>query len=344
MIEIKDPFKISNPIYEQITARFDALKINPLPLNYLIWYHYFKESNPSLVDEMNELVNANTYNDRAARRLYQNYFEGANNETLDQFDSALREFVNDMVIQLQDYGNDLGQESSTLKDYTGALNNPDLTKQEFKDIAGKIIRQASDLHSSTLAMSQNFKDSAQEVDALRKELEAVRAEALTDELTACGNRKAFNQTLDSLTAIYDETPENLCLIIADIDYFKKFNDTYGHLVGDSVLRYFGRIMKQTTQENEHICRYGGEEFGIIIQNTTLSEAIARAESIRTKLQSSVLTLKDSNERISKITASFGVAEYQGKDDTIDAFIERADTCLYHAKNTGRNRVVAEDTD
>lgn len=340
MIEIRDLPKISKPIYEMINARFEAQNINPVPLNYLVWYHYFRETNTDLVAEMDQLITSKSYNDRAAKRLYQTYLEGAEIDAQDQFDTALRAFVNDMVNELHQYGNNLGAESSTMASYANELSNPGMSTDQFKDVAAKIIRQATQLQSSTLQMSKSVQDNANEIESLRKQLEEARSEALTDELTTVGNRKAFNKTLETLTTVYQDKPENLCLIIADIDYFKKFNDTYGHLVGDSVLRYFGRLMKQTTNDNEHICRYGGEEFGIVIKETSLEKATQRAESIRKALEKAVLSLKESNERINKITASFGVTRFNGKNESIESFISRADENLYQAKKTGRNKVIA----
>jgi len=164
---------------------------------------------------------------------------------------------------------------------------------------------------------------------------------MQDELTEVGNRKAFNNAIQELMLDASENSSTLCIILNDIDFFKKFNDTYGHLVGDSVLRYYASLMKKSTSQNETICRYGGEEFAILLANSSLEEARIRSEQIRKAIQAAHLKRKDEDKPISTITASFGVACYKTNQETADDLIARTDKALYHAKSNGRNQVVLE---
>lgn len=126
----------------------------------------------------------------------------------------------------------------------------------------------------------------------------------------------------------------------DIDHFKRNNDSFGHLIGDKVIKYFALLLKKHAAEHHHVARYGGEEMAIIMPDTTLAEAMSLAEQIRIFLESSQLKRKDNTESIGKVTVSTGIALFQ-LGDTADSILDRADKALYRAKETGRNRVVAE---
>src|SRR5690606_26359339 len=132
----------------------------------------------------------------------------------------------------------------------------------------------------------------------------------------------------------------LCLMIIDIDHFKSFNDTYGHQTGDQVLRLVAMTLKSNIKGQDLAARYGGEEFVAILPSTDIEGAVIVAENIRRAIQAKQLLKRSTNEKLGRITASFGVAAYQS-GDTAGMLIERADRCLYAAKHAGRNRVVSE---
>jgi diguanylate cyclase len=126
----------------------------------------------------------------------------------------------------------------------------------------------------------------------------------------------------------------------DIDHFKSFNDNYGHLTGDQVLRLVGLSLKQTIKGQDITARYGGEEFAVVLPNTALRQALTVADHIRRAVMSRELKKKSTGEILGRVTISVGVSMLQPGDDT-DALIERADACLYAAKRAGRNRVICE---
>ena len=194
---------------------------------------------------------------------------------------------------------------------------------------------------NTAQVHANLVTNSKEINQLRKQLEELRKEALVDDLTELGNRKAFNSLLQDLTIYHRYKPEPMCLIMTDIDDFKDFNHTYGHQVGDSILRFYAKILATNTDNNAKVWRYGGEEFAILLRNSSLDEAKQKAEELRETLESTKLTLKDSAAPIKTMTASFGVAFYHGDDDSIHTFIDRADSSLLQAKKLEKNRVVQE---
>ena len=152
-----------------------------------------------------------------------------------------------------------------------------------------------------------------------------------DQLTNIYNRRVFDK--DIHTSVIEVTRENknLVLIMLDIDFFKKINDTYGHQVGDAILIKIAEIMQKSTREYDRVYRLGGEEFAIILKNIDMETSLLLAERIREEIQSHYA--EDKN-----ITASLGVCEYNKKDD-VTLFYKKVDDALYMAKDTGRNRVV-----
>jgi len=182
--------------------------------------------------------------------------------------------------------------------------------------------------------------SKQEVEQLQHNLETVRFESLTDPQTTLSNRKFFDQAIDKAIVAARTNNEPLALLMSDIDHFKIFNDKYGHLTGDQVLRLVAISMKQNVKGQDIAARYGGEEFVVALPNTSLPNAVTVAEHIRNAVMNKELTKRSSGERLGRITISIGVAVLHA-DDTAQSLIERADACLYEAKHNGRNCVIGE---
>ena len=130
------------------------------------------------------------------------------------------------------------------------------------------------------------------------------------------------------------------LMLVDIDHFKRFNDTWGHQTGDQVLRLVAMTLKSNLKGKDMAARYGGEEFAAILPATDLEGAVIVADNIRKAVQAKELLKRSTNEKLGRITASFGVAAYH-PGDTPSSLIDRADRCLYAAKHAGRNRVFSE---
>lgn len=171
----------------------------------------------------------------------------------------------------------------------------------------------------------------QDLQNAQKKLENL---ALYDSLTSLLNRSSGMQVLSSELARSQRSQSPLCLALLDLDFFKKINDTYGHLHGDEVLKTFADQMKNSTREYDACCRYGGEEFLLIMPDTTIDNAqIVLTRLLERVRDSEVVTDK---HRI-KYSFSGGLVVYKG-DLTLEAFIERADKLLYKAKTEGRDRV------
>ena len=167
--------------------------------------------------------------------------------------------------------------------------------------------------------------------------------ATLDALTGYNNRHQFEKRLKETTASAKRQNKPLCCIMSDIDFFKKVNDTYGHAVGDCVLKTVAKTIKKELREEDIASRYGGEEFIFLLPHTNLDEALVVANRLREKVEKKKINIEEFNIKNIKeisVTISIGVSEYNKNDKSCEILYKNADSALYQAKEEGRNKVVA----
>lgn len=163
------------------------------------------------------------------------------------------------------------------------------------------------------------------------EIARLRELAYADELTGLGNRRGFERQLEKCLAYADRYGGPVSLAVADLDGFKEVNDNHGHPIGDDVLRTIGALFRSALRGADYATRIGGDEFALILPNTSGDEAAEASERLRSRIESLLLP------RSCRITASFGVA-VAGRCERARQLYERADAALYAAKRRGKNRV------
>jgi two-component system cell cycle response regulator len=177
-------------------------------------------------------------------------------------------------------------------------------------------------------------------DRLRHSLQLSLEMAITDQLTGLFNRRYMSRHLNTLLSNSTATSKPVSFLILDIDFFKKVNDTYGHDVGDEVLREFGNRVSHNVRGIDLACRYGGEEFVVVMPDTDMTFAYMVAERLRQSVADIPFKISVPPGQIT-VTISIGVTASEGPHDTAEALLRRADQALYRAKRDGRNRVVAD---
>ena len=177
-------------------------------------------------------------------------------------------------------------------------------------------------------------------DRLRYNMQLSLEMAITDQLTGLFNRRYMTSHLDNLMASATKAGKPLSFVIMDIDYFKAVNDTHGHDIGDEVLHEFAKRIGENVRGIDLACRYGGEEFVVVMPETDSGFAYAVAERLRKSIETTPIAISRAPGKIN-ITISIGIAASEGEHDTADALLRRADQALYSAKRNGRNRVVAD---
>lgn len=322
-------------------AQIKSLRQTAIPRNYEIWYVYATGYNASLNKIINETLARNgKLTESDLEQIYDAYLSQL--KTSERIDKVGARVVGEIDDVLKLIADALGMSASYGASLDGAsqkLISVD-NREELKTIVESLAKATREMRASNRALEERLALSKNEIGHLQHSLEAIRAESLTDPLTGLGNRKYFDRSIETAVASAHESGQPLSLLLFDIDHFKSFNDSYGHLTGDQVLRLVGISLKQNIKGQDITARYGGEEFAVLLPSTGLRQALTVADHIRRAVMSKELKKKSTGEILGRVTISVGVSLLKPSDDP-DSLIERADACLYSAKRNGRNRVVCE---
>ncbi|HEX4104962.1 MAG TPA: PleD family two-component system response regulator [Rhizomicrobium sp.] len=177
-------------------------------------------------------------------------------------------------------------------------------------------------------------------DRLRHNVQLSLEMAITDQLTGLHNRRYMSRHLDNLVSNARKNNKPIAFVIMDIDYFKSVNDSHGHDIGDEVLKEFAGRIAANVRGIDLACRYGGEEFVVVMPDTDMEYAYAVSERLRQSIETTPFRVSRAPHTLS-LTISIGIAAAEGDKDSVDALLHRADQALYRAKKTGRNKVVAD---
>jgi diguanylate cyclase len=337
----KDDYERTLTFAEIAFGQIKALRQPASPRYFEIWYAYATGHNPSLNQMINEmLARDGTLTEVSIHRIHETYISPSRSTNrIDHVGAQVKGEI-DQVMAMIDAA------AGSASHYTENLANASEMLNQTKDSAGvraiveSLIEATKEAELTNKALEARLSASRLEITELQENLEALRAESLTDPLTSLANRKSFDDTLAKTIATAHARSTPLSLIMTDIDHFKKFNDSYGHLTGDQVLRLVAIAVKQNVKGQDIAARYGGEEFAIVLPNTTLRSATTVADHIRRAVMNKELMKRSTGEHLGRVTISVGVATL-GATDTLQSLIERADVCLYAAKRYGRNRVIGE---
>ena len=231
------------------------------------------------------------------------------------------------------YSEDLADASAKL---AGAYDSDTL-----RAVIERLMEGASAMEFNNKKLEASLSASKQEIEQLQQILQSYAARALPIRSPRCRTGSLSMPRSPAPWMAARQKGEPLSLIMADVDHFKQFNDRFGHLTGDQVLRLVAVAMKHNVKGQDIVARYGGEEFVIALPDTTLRSAVAVADQIRRGVMAKELIKRSSGERLGRVTISVGIAQLHGSE-TAQSLIERADACLYAAKRQGRNRIVCEN--
>ncbi len=336
-----DEYERTMAFAEIALGQIKSLRQLALPRNYEIWYVYASGANPALnkvIDDI--LAQSGRLSESNLAQIYDTYLSQTRSaDRLDKVGAGVIREINDVMHVVDDalgltsaFGDNLADAGRKLALAT--------TRDHVKAIIANLVHSTHQMQETNRALEDRLKSSKQTIHSLQQNLEAIRVETLTDPLTGLGNRKYFDGAVAHAVSAALAAGRPLSMLMFDIDHFKSFNDNYGHLTGDQVLRLVALSLKQTIKGQDIIARYGGEEFAVVLPNTELRQAIIVADNIRRAVMARELKKKSTGEILGRVTISVGVSTLQPRDD-VDSLIERADLCLYAAKRSGRNRVVCE---
>jgi diguanylate cyclase len=311
------------------------------PTNYALWYAYVDNIIPELNDEIDSILkNGSPYLPATNAKLYQQYIASDDEKLVSDLKASLDTILQKVGSSVADTMSDTCAFSNSMKSRVDNLERVDkktLSADNVIQLIEQLVIDSREIRQSTSALTEQLSSACSEIDRLKNELAEVQKSAVLDGLSNLFNRRAFNTDLQSLIES-NNTNHALCLILIDIDHFKQFNDTYGHLFGDLVLKAMAKRLQMSCREGISAYRFGGEEFVLIVPNKSLRITRQYAESLRRNIEKMKIKDKKSGQQVTNITASFGVTEYIA-GESANKFIERTDALLYEAKNLGRNRVM-----
>ena len=322
-------------------SQMKALGQAATPRNYEVWYAYATGYSPALNQKINEtLASKSTLSDSDLEEIHATYLSPTRlTERIDKVGSQVVGEIEQVMAMIDAAAGNASNYSETLADASQKLGQSK-DRESLRAVVEGLVQTAKDMEESNQELEARLSESKQEINELQTNLETVRNESLIDPLTQLYNRKHFDETLAQAIEEALAKDEALSLMLTDIDHFKAFNDNFGHLTGDQVLRLVAMSVKQNVKGQDTAARYGGEEFAVILPNTVLRSAITVADHIRRAVMTKELMKRSTGEHLGRVTISIGVATLH-KGDTVASLIERTDACLYAAKRHGRNRVMCE---
>lgn len=323
---------------QQALSLIDKAGLPRRPDVYELFYAYVSGQMPEVTRALDKIYEkglqpnqedcAEIYKLHIAGGIHENAMLKASEKVADTIED-----VKKIVASMQDSTSEFGDNLSGVNDQLAAAK----TMDDVAGIVKTMMAQTASITARNKELETQIERSSTAIRGMQGEIEAVRREALTDGLTGLANRKHFDRKIDDALVTFNSTGKIFSLLVMDIDHFKSFNDTYGHQVGDRVLKLLARVLQEHGTEHFFPARFGGEEFVVIADQTNLNDAVALAESIRVGIAEKDVVNKTTGERLGKVTISIGVAEIAQGESAVSV-IERADKALYAAKKGGRNQV------
>jgi len=331
------PYQYAQKVLERLVH--DGL--TPSPNNYAVYYYYFTGTNPNLKMAIDTLIeNQKKLTQENCNELYQAHLGlEAEHKVMEETSSVIEGEIKRVLEEIDKAATDTKQYGKTLDTFSGQLTGS-ASLEQIRGAVTKVMTETRTISKQNERLAGQLAQTTQQLSEVRYNFEQAHKELQIDPLTEVGNRKYFDTQLSKTTAEARESAAPLTLLMVDIDHFKKFNDAYGHQIGDQVLRLVARTLVENLKGRDVIARYGGEEFVILLPQTRATDAEKVANQLRASLATKHIRKRNTNETLGVVTISIGATEYR-TDEELDSFVARADAGLYKAKNAGRNQVVIE---
>lgn len=326
-------------VCKQVLPLMSRQRVPTIPQNYAVWYEYVTRSNSELVNEIETLLNTGeTFSPDRCEDIYQRHFLDAIRAEVDDLQGEMRKRVETVLRDLGVLGTDMDQYSELLDDCGEKLTSG-LSAEELKKLVRVLAEETHKTRERSGQVEGSLKEMSDELGRLRVQVDRLSRDSRTDPLTRIANRRAFDRSIQVMTEEATREGAPLCMIMADIDHFKQFNDEHGHQVGDDVLRFVALELRACVKGRDLLARYGGEEFAVLLPSTPYEGALRLAEQIRAMVEAQPMTDVRGRGPFA-VTISLGVSQYR-HGESIEDFIERSDQALYRSKESGRNCVTGE---
>lgn len=332
-------FEYATTVADKAMQSMAQQRVPPTPNNFHLWFKYSLGSASDLKRAVDILVsNKRKFDKTTNQALFETYIGQQGTE------AAVVHKVSQQLHGVMDSAKSyLTAAIADNRTHMEAIDG--VAEQSEQGVDPKILIEnlVSELAQATARAAKleaSFAEKSRELDTIRDSLNKSEQRARTDTLTGLPNRRALEEFFRHVQIEAMEQDEPLSILLIDVDHFKKFNDNYGHGVGDQVLRLVAKALRERVRDNDLPARYGGEELIAVLPQTDLEGCTAIAERIRRTIADCQFTRRSTGEVLPQITVSIGVGQFQFGESMAD-LIDRCDRALYLAKKLGRNRVVTE---
>ncbi|MEI7842242.1 MAG: GGDEF domain-containing protein [Gallionellaceae bacterium] len=306
------------------------------PHTYAVWYEVVAGINSALSEDVSSLLEkGQQLSDEIIDKLYEKHISDDSSTR----HRVLHDGIHHLLGKIAGFTEETDKQAllfgNNLQNYGDTLKRP-IDSQKLVELVNDMTGDTDKMRGSMQSLQSELTASRQQVEKLNKELESARGEALTDPLTGILNRRGFEQASKQALTDKSAVAKGLCLLMVDIDHFKKINDAYGHLLGDKVIRAIAEALKSKIRGQDSVARVGGEEFAVLLTETDIEGAQTVADSVRASIEKGKIRRLDNQRTISGITISIGISKYI-KGASIEDLMAQADDALYQSKEQGRNR-------
>jgi diguanylate cyclase len=314
------------------------LSVPATPSNFSVWFHYMLGTSPGLRKTIDVLLSNKRKFDASINHELYTTFVNTNSGALPAGDAPQQ--LNGIINSAKQLLGDAIADNKTQIAALGEVSARVGANSDPRPIIQTLISELAKANSRATALEMNFVESSNQLEGVRLALAEAEQRSNTDALTGLANRRSLDEFLRASMIRAMETNEPLSTFMIDIDHFKKFNDTHGHLIGDQVLRLVAKVLQDSVREGDLAARFGGEELVAVLPGADLSTCKEVAERVRRRISDAKLTRRTTGQEIGSVTVSIGVAQFR-LAESAETLIERCDRGLYQAKSVGRNRVVTE---
>ena len=322
-----------------------GLGLAPTPTNYSVWHSHISGENPGLSRSIQELVaRAIPITDEMLSDFWRRFCAPAMDpavvtdagERLGRVMASIAESISGAGAATSGFTDALARFGDEI---VAAVRMPDMAAV-MREATRRMLVETKRMVEGTRGLDADLRGASREVQALRNDLEEARRQAMSDPLTSVANRKAFDERLAREMAAASASGSDLALLLLDIDHFKRFNDSFGHVIGDEALKLVAQTLVAGVKGRDMVARYGGEEFAVILPATSLVHALGLANGLGAAVKGRRMLLKSTGRDLGRITVSLGVACYRPGESASD-LVRRADAALYAAKDRGRDMACDE---
>ena len=316
------------------------------PENYRIWFEYFLGRKEEIKKTLDEMLSSDVvFTSEVSDGLYKRFFvrdlveEDTQKlkiemETADSVSRKASELLINIMKDILGSAENTSGYGDKLKSYMDDMEKANRL-EDMQNVLKNVLRDTRETANQSYVVHKKLENGGEELEMLNAALVNARLEARTDNLTTLANRRAFNEKMGETMELARQG-RPFCLLMLDIDHFKKFNDECGHLIGDKLLKHVAKEIRGACPASAIPCRYGGEEFAVIFSGP-MDLAAVTAEKIRRAIEEIAFTVRG---RDIDVTISIGLASMQ-KGENSKEVIARGDAAMYLAKKSGRNNVKTE---